>query len=229
MLDEHGTTALQYPWYENDSFDLLGIIEVGEVVAQISSDLSMEELVEWGARLKDSAELGYGTVIQVLFDNIDTGRVSQLQSLYDKSRNPLMTGRDARGHHHYNCYGDKYASSKSHDSNPSSDSYGRLTPYADQSHGKPSSSDHEEIAWYEYRRSVLRPNSPTRYYGPEPSATRGEPREDKVDPDEKVCKKEVFKRKRGRKRENVKEGSEIDGGRKIKASLASIRKNTDQK
>lgn len=79
MLDEHAKPVLLYPWHQNDHFDLLGILQAREVVAQIPSSVSMEKLVDWGAKLKDLAATTDGAELQVLFENMDTGRVSQLQ------------------------------------------------------------------------------------------------------------------------------------------------------
>jgi len=80
MLDELARPVLSYPWHQNDHFDLLGILQCGEVVGQVSSSITMENLVDWGARLKEAAAALDGTVVQILFDNIETGRVSQLET-----------------------------------------------------------------------------------------------------------------------------------------------------
>jgi hypothetical protein len=83
MLDEFGKPSMLYPCNLNDHFDLLGILQGREVVLQISGGMSMEAVVDWAAGLKDTAASKM-TRLQVLFDNPETGRVSQLKDLPDR-------------------------------------------------------------------------------------------------------------------------------------------------
>jgi len=163
---------LLYHWKQNDHFDLLGILQSREFVAQIPGDLSMEALVDWGARLKDAAMID-GTMVQVLFDNLDTGRVSQLQGM------PVMhqfreNSKETWGNLPLEP-NDSPVSRTLSPSTPSpvDPSFGRLTPYHEQreeSPPRPERKDGEELE--AYRRRVLRPSSPSRYYRPNPKKRR---------------------------------------------------------
>lgn len=185
MLDEHGQPALLYPLHTNDHFDLLGILQSGEFVAQIPPTTSMESLVDWGARLKDTAASMDGTIVQVLFDNMDTGRVSQLQSLpaqlqpvpfTKQSKNSDFLRKGIRIRNYSGSRHSEGTSGLSTSFSVSSDeSYGRLTPYASdgkrQRSESPSSDRHNEgeDLWM-LRQRALRPNSPGRYYRPKSSS-----------------------------------------------------------
>jgi hypothetical protein len=172
MIDEAGNMQLLYHWQQNDHFDLLGILQSREFVAQIPGDLSMEALVDWGARLKDAAMVD-GAVVQVLFDNLDTGRVSQLQGM------PIMHQfRENSSEKWGNVALEPYDSSVSRTlsmttPSPVDPSFGRLTPYHEQrqeSPSRPERMDGEELETY--RRRILRPSSPSRYYRPNPKKRR---------------------------------------------------------
>lgn len=94
MLDELARPVLFYPWHQNDHFDLLGILQCGEVVGQVSESVTMEDLVDWGARIKEEAAALDGTVVQILFDNIETGRVSQLETIPVQSQQGTAISRN---------------------------------------------------------------------------------------------------------------------------------------
>lgn len=186
MLDEHAQPVLLYPWHLNDHFDLLGILQGREFVAQIPPTISMEDLVEWGARLKEASASLDGTV-QVLFDNMDTGRVSQLQSLPAQLQSrPNRTrsrklGSSLNSSRHSltreSNRGDKTsATSPSTTRSPSSDdSLERLTPYPHDSKRprskSPSDCHGDDESVWKHRQLLLRPNSPGRYYRPKDSSS----------------------------------------------------------
>jgi len=188
MLDEHEQPVLLYPWNLNDHFDLLGILQGREFVAQIPSTISMERLVDWGARLKDAAASVDGTVVQVLFDNVDTGRVSQLQNLPAQLRNnPFCSQSHKSGSSPHNSRRPENRQLNHRDrtsttspsatrSSCSDESFGRLTPY--HSHSKRPRSDSassdthvDEERFWAVRQRLLRPNSPGRYYRPKGSSS----------------------------------------------------------
>ena len=185
MLDEHAQPALLYPLHMNDHFDLLGILQSREFVAQIPPTISMECLVDWAARLKDAAASMDGTVVQVLFDNMDTGRVSQLKSLPAKLQTVDFTGQSNKSDFVQNAirirkhgdsrHGEGTSTSSTSFSTSSDESYGRLTPYSSDSKRRrsesPSSDRHYEGEdLWALRQRVLRPNSPGRYYRPKSSS-----------------------------------------------------------
>ena len=184
MLNEHAQPALLYPLHMNDHFDLLGILQSREFVAQIPSTMSMESLVDWGARLKDAAASLDGTVVQVLFDNMDTGRVSQLQSLPAQLQAVSFTGQSNKSDflqnatrirkHGESRYREENLSRSTSLSSCSDESYGRLTPYQParkRRRSESASSDpHEDEGLWVLRQRVLRPNSPGRYYRPKSSS-----------------------------------------------------------
>ena len=185
MLDEHGNPALLYPLHMNDHFDMLGILQSREFVAQIPPTMSMEILVDWAATLKDTAASLDGTVIQVLFDNMDTGRVSQLQSLPAKLQTIPFTEQSNKSDFFRNAIRMRTAGESRHREGTSSssnsisissdDSYGRLTPYQSDSKRRrsesPSSDRHPEGEGLEtVKQRGLRPNSPGRYYRPKSSS-----------------------------------------------------------
>jgi hypothetical protein len=179
MLDAHGQQVLLYHWNQNDHFDLLGILQAREMVAQIDPSVSMEVLVDWGARLKDAAALVDGTEVQVLFENADTGRVSQLQSFPVPSqaakaaalRRSIQQGQEF----HF-----RLQSSRGAPYSVGTESTGRLTPYSIPSKRQclKSRSGPDRLegeGFIEYRRRVLRPGSPGRHYRPSTSCTRRYP------------------------------------------------------
>lgn len=176
MLDEYQQPVLLYPWHQNDHFDLLGILQVREVVAHVPSSIRMEDLVDWGARLKDAAASMDGTIIQVLFDNVNTGRVSQLQDfpiesdLMHSSRYISRSHGQLPRHHDYS-----HSISRTYSGNTTSDeSNSGLTFYSPESKEQRSESSFsdnrtDEESYWKYRRRVLRPDSPRRYYRPKGS------------------------------------------------------------
>ena len=184
ILDEHAQPALLYPLHMNDHFDLLGILQSREFVAHIPPTIRMESLVDWGARLKDAAASMDGTTVQVLFDNMDTGRVSQLQSLPVQLQTIPFTKESKKSRFLQNANRiRKHGESRHSEGTPacstrfsisSDESYGRLSPYA--SNGKrqcsesPSPDRHYEgESLWALRRRVLTPNSSGRYYRPKSS------------------------------------------------------------
>ena len=180
MLDELARPVLLYPWHQNDHFDLLGILQGREVVAQLSPSISMEYLVDWGARLKEAAATLDGTAVQVLFDNIETGRVSQLEtrplpsqhciSISKSSNKDTIPNSDLQ-----NIYSEPYphALHKPHNTGKSSNSedcFGIPTPPRRRSSVQSASTDHQRLNdedYWTHRQRVLRPNSPRRYYRPQ--------------------------------------------------------------
>jgi hypothetical protein len=176
MLDEHGQQVLLYHWNQSDHFDLLGILQAREMVAQIGPSVSMEVLVDWGARSKDAAALVDGTEVQVLFENADTGRVSQLQSFPVPSQvakaAALRCSIQQGPEFHF-----RLQSSRGRPYSVGSEAFGRLTPYSIpskrhclESRSRPDRLEGEDFI--EYRRRVLRPGSPGRHYRPPTSSTR---------------------------------------------------------
>jgi hypothetical protein len=173
MLDEHGQQVLLYHWNQNDHFDLLGVLQAREMVGQIDNSVSMEALVDWGARLKDAAALVDGTEVQVLFENVDTGRVSQLQSFPVPSQVAKAAAlRSQNQEFHY-----RPRFSRGVPYSVGSESSGRLTPYpipskhrCSESHSRPDRLEGEDFN--EYRRRILRPWSPGRHYRPPTSSIR---------------------------------------------------------
>src|SRR5579859_2604733 len=191
MLDERGAPVLLYPWQQNDHFDLLGILQSRECVIHIPRETDMEALVDWGARLKDAAMRLDGTVVQVLFENLDTGRVSQLKGIATPPAQPSRASRTRKRRRFRRSVplpndnessenDDKTASSRTlsplhsrdgsqADSRTSidDDSFGRLTPYNSPEPKRPrsasSENDDEEEDFWSHRHRVLRPNSPSRY------------------------------------------------------------------
>jgi hypothetical protein len=176
MIDETGHKQAMYHWQQNDCFDLLGILQSREFVAQIPGDVSMEALVDWGARLKDAAAMVDGKVVQVLFDNLDTGRVSQLQGLPVMQQFASSTSDSSeslsRDEDESSISPTGTSTSATNDLDIPSAS-GRLTPYdcagklrqeRDESpplHGRNDGED-----FWAYRQRILRPLSPSRHYRP---------------------------------------------------------------
>ena len=181
MLDEQGRAVLLYPWHQNDHFDLLGILQCREVVGQVSSSISMEELVDWGARMKEAAAALDGTIVQVLFDNIETGRVSQLETITlpcqlgisistitNKGTTENLELREPDEHQTQILPNFRFTSQSLH----SEDSFGLPTPPHSHERRRPSvqtsSPDRlDDEDYWSHRQRVLRPNSPRRYYRPE--------------------------------------------------------------
>jgi hypothetical protein len=183
MLDEHAQPALLYPLHMNDHFDLLGILQSREFVAHIPPTIKMESLVDWGARLKDAAASIDGTTVQVLFDNMDTGRVSQLQSLPAQLQNIPFTKQSKKSDFVQNANRIRKNGESRHSEGTSAfstrfsissdESYGRLTPYTSNGKGRCSESPSPDRYYEGEGLWVLRrrtPNSPGRYYRPKSSS-----------------------------------------------------------
>jgi len=170
MLDECGKPIMLYPCHLNDHFDLLGIFRGREVVLQISTYMSMEVLVDWAARLKDTAA-SENIPIQVLFDNPETGRVSQLQDLPARLQPSPEAQRKNRLMNHTHLYTSLRSGSAAAPHQPAPTSTNlkqdRFTPYAKRHKWtKNQSKKLDEVDEWDRRQRLMRPNSPSRYYRP---------------------------------------------------------------
>jgi hypothetical protein len=225
MLDELGRPVLLYPWYQNDHFDLMGILQSREVVGQVSSSISMEELVDWGVRLKEATAALDGTIVQVLFDNIETGRVSQLETILVPGQKCMSisettykgaTGLRDHGHSETNRH-IPHQSHRTTQSLYSEASFGIPTPPL--SNGQRPSSVHtastdrlDDEDYWTHRHRVLRPQSPRRYYRPEKRKLPA--REDKQKSKDKSPRKRLSRKREQRKR---------DEGRLTRPSTSEIK------
>ena len=170
MLDECGKPSMLYPCHLNDHFDLLGILRGREVVLQISAAMSMEALVDWAARLKDTAA-SKKIPIQVLFDNPETGRVSQLRDLpvrlepspeVRQQNRPMSRTSSETSSHSENTVTQRQPAPMS--TKPKRQ---RFTPYSNGHKGTKNQSDKlDEDGEWNRRQRLMRPNSPSRYYRP---------------------------------------------------------------
>jgi hypothetical protein len=169
MLDEFGKPSMLYPCHLNDHFDLLGILQGREVVLQISGGMSMEGAVDWAARLKDSAA-SKKLRLQVLFDNPETGRVSQLKDMPDVSQPSPQALRFAAAIAR-SPSNSTFQSDSGIPTQPAAMGKKRkqITPPDPKSdkRAKTSSNPSDEDGIWCRRQRLLRPNSPSRHYRPQ--------------------------------------------------------------
>jgi hypothetical protein len=170
MLDEFGKPSMLYPCHLNDHFDLLGILQGREVVLQISGGMSMEAVVDWAARLKDTAASKM-TSLQVLFDNPETGRVSQLKDLPDRLQ-PSPEAIKFAAAITRSPSNSSFPSESRIPTQPAAMAKKRkqeITPPESKSdkRAKTSSNTSDDDGLWCRRQRLLRPNSPSRHYRPQ--------------------------------------------------------------
>ena len=137
--------------------------------------------MDWGARLKDSAAAVDRTMVQVLFDNVDTGRVSQLQELpvinHSAPSDSTEPWRSIWGNAPRDDDSSSLSLSRTLSGTPSSavevsdnDISGRLTPYDHRPIRRLSESvvpdERGDDDFWKERQRIMRPNSPSRHYRP---------------------------------------------------------------